>query len=305
MPTLDALIGAGHRVPLVVSQPDRAVGRSSRLRPPAVKQAAEAHGIEVFQPLRVRNTAFRERLAAARPDALVVVAYGRILTRAVLDLGRLGAVNVHFSLLPAYRGAAPVQWTLARGETLTGVTTMLMNEGMDEGDILLRRELSIEPGEHAPALAGRLASCGAGLLLETLDRLERGALVARAQDHPRATYAPRLSPKDGEYDPGLTAREIEGRVRGFDPWPGLWARIGERRFRLLEAQAVDLSFSGVPPGRVIELRPEGLIVACAADTTLLWTRLQPEGKRALEARDAVNGRHVRPGDQLGRPDATR
>jgi len=305
VPTLDALIGAGHRVPLVVSQPDRPVGRSSSLRPPAVKVAAAAHGIEVFQPRKVRNTAFRERLAAARPDVLVVVAYGRILTRPVLDLGRLGAVNVHFSLLPAYRGAAPVQWTLARGESVTGVTTMSMNEGMDEGDILLQRELPIESGEHAPALAGRMASCGAELLLETLDRLDSGILAPRVQDHEQASYAPRLTPADGSYDPRLTAQEIEGRVRGFDPWPGVWAGIGERRLRLLEARALDGGSEEAAAGQVIELSSEGLVVACAANTALLLTRLQPAGRRALAARDAVNGRHVRPGDRLVRPDASR
>jgi methionyl-tRNA formyltransferase len=298
VPSLDALIEAGHEPVLVVTQPDRPSGRSRRPLPPPVKRAALAHGLEVFQPTRVRGAAFRERLAADRPDLLVVVAYGRILPARVLALGSAGAVNVHFSLLPAYRGAAPVQWALAGGETVTGVTTMLMNEKMDEGDILLQRETAIEPGEHAPALEHRLAGIGAALLVETLGELGAGTLTPRPQDHARATLAPLLSRADGAIRPDLRAEAIEGRVRGFDPWPGVWLSRGGKRLRLVEARALEGSAPGVPAGSLTELTREGLLMVCGEGTRLLVSRVQPEGGRVLEARDAVNGRHLRAGDRL-------
>ncbi|NIX18796.1 MAG: methionyl-tRNA formyltransferase, partial [Actinobacteria bacterium] len=190
VPTLEALIRSDHEVPLVVTRPDRAVGRSRRPIPPPVKRAATEAGLPVLQPTKVRAPEFRETLASQAPDALMVVAYGRILPRSVLEVPRLGPINVHFSLLPRYRGAAPVQWALARGESRTGVTTMLMSEGLDEGDVLLEREVAIEPGEHAPALESRLAVLGAELALETLTGLAAGRIEPRPQDPERATYAP-------------------------------------------------------------------------------------------------------------------
>jgi methionyl-tRNA formyltransferase len=293
-----ALIDAGHDVPLVVTQPDRPAGRSRRPVAPPVKQAALERGSRVFQPAKVRNRAFREELATASPDLLVVVAYGRILPGPVLRLAARGAVNVHFSLLPAYRGAAPVQWALARGEERTGVTTMMMNERMDEGDILLQREVPIEAGEHAPRLEARLAGVGAELLLETLAGIEAGKVVPRPQRHERATLAPLLSRPDGEIGPGLSASEIEGRVRGFDPWPGVWLRRSGRRLRIVEARALAGAGESEPAGTITELAPEGLIMICGGGTRLLLTRVQPEGRRVLTARDAVNGRQLQPGDRL-------
>jgi len=298
VPALDALIEAGHDVALVVTQPDRPAGRSRRPLPSAVKQAALERGLELFQPVKVRGAAFRERLAAGRPDILVVVAYGRILPGPVLALGPGGAVNVHFSLLPAYRGAAPVQWALARGEAVTGVTTMLMNEKMDEGDILLQREVAITPGEHAPALERRLADVGSTLLVETVRDLQAGRLVPRRQDHSAATLAPLLSRADGEIAPDLRADEIEGRVRGFDPWPGVWLARAGRRLRLVEVRAAQGLDPGQPPGSLTELTREGLVMVCGGGTRLLLVGVQPEGRRVLGARDAVNGRHLQVGDRL-------
>ncbi len=298
VPAINALIDAGHEIGLVVTQPDRPSGRSRRPAAPPVKQVAVVHGLEVSQPYKVRNEAFRESIASRKPDLLVVVAYGRILPGEVLRAAPLGAVNVHFSLLPRYRGAAPVQWALARGESVTGVTTMLMNERMDEGDILLQREVAIAPGEHAPALQERLAAIGAELLLETLSGVESGSIEPRPQDHALATMAPIIKKSDGEADPALHAREIEGRVRGFDPWPGVWLRRSGKRLRLVEVRALDASPRKEPAGLIAGLTPEGLVMVCGEGSSLLLTKVQPEGRRALSARDAVNGRQIEVGDRL-------
>jgi methionyl-tRNA formyltransferase len=291
---------AGHEVSLVVTQPDRPSGRSRAPAQPPVKRFALERGIELFQPTKVRNAAFREKIASSKPEALVVVAYGRILPGKVLGIARLGSINVHFSLLPKYRGAAPVQWTLVNGEEVTGVSTMLMNEKMDEGDILLQRRLRISAGEHAPALQERLSEMGAGLLLETLAGLRDGSIEPRPQRHDEASLAPMISKEDGEIDPDLTAREIEGRIRGFDPWPGVWLRRGRKRLRVVEGRALDTPPRDLPVGEIAELTPEGLVMVCGGGSCLLLAAIQPEGKRVLTARDAVNGRQLQVGDRLER-----
>jgi methionyl-tRNA formyltransferase len=298
VPAFSALVDAGHEIDLVVTQPDRPSGRSRTPAAPPVKEFALELGLEVSQPTKVRNEAFGESIASRKPDLLVVVAYGRILPGKVLRTAPLGAVNVHFSLLPLYRGAAPVQWALARGESITGVTTMLMNERMDEGDILLQREVAIAAAEHAPALQERLAAIGAELLLETLSGLQSGSIEPRPQDHALATMAPIIEKSDGEIDPGLHAREIEGRVRGFDPWPGVWLRRSGKRLRLVEGRALDTTPREEPAGRIAELTAEGLVMVCGEGSSLLLTKVQPEGRRALSARDAVNGRQIQVGDRL-------
>jgi methionyl-tRNA formyltransferase len=300
VPSLQTLLDAGQKPELVVTQPDRPAGRGRRPTAPPIKQLALEHGLDVYQPEKVRVRSFRERVAQCRPDLLVVVAYGRILPMRVLELAGHGAVNVHFSLLPRYRGAAPVQWALARGEALTGVTTILMNEKMDEGDVLMAREVPIEDEEHAPALGQRLAQVGATLLAETLDGLSRGELVPRRQDHELATLAPMLTRDDGRVDPGLDAVEIERRVRGFDPWPGVWLSRSGKRMRLNDVRALDEDPVSDLPGRLLELRPEGIVMACGGGTRLLIRVLQPEGKRPTVARDAVNGRQIASGDRLER-----
>jgi methionyl-tRNA formyltransferase len=300
VPSLETLLDARLRPVLVVTQPDRPAGRGRRPTIPAVKRSALDNGLDVYQPEKVRGRSFRERLQQCRPDLLVVVAYGRILPPRVLELAGLGAVNVHFSLLPRYRGAAPVQWALARGETVTGVTTMLMNERMDEGDVLLAREVPIEDREHAPSLAERLALHGAALLVETIEKLNLGELTPRPQNHEEATVAPLLRREDGEIDPGLDAVEIEGRVRGFDPWPGVWLSRDGRRLRLTEVRALDEEPTPDSPGRLLELRADGMVMACGGGSRLLLESIQPEGKRPLAARDAVNGRQIASGDRLER-----
>jgi methionyl-tRNA formyltransferase len=263
-----------------------------------VKLAAVEAGVPVHQPRGVRGPEFHERVASIAPDVLVVVAYGRILGEPLLRLAPHGAVNVHFSLLPAYRGAAPVQWALVRGETTTGVTTMLMNERLDEGDLLLQREVAIAPGEHAPALESRLAVVGAGLLVETLAGLAARTIAPRPQDSRVATLAPLLSKADGAGDPQWTAREIEGRVRGFDPWPGVWFAREGRRVRVAAARAEEGALADLPPGTLAAAAGGGLWMACGGGTKLRLLRLQPEGSREMTIADALNGRRIQAGDRL-------
>ena len=301
IPSLLRLLDTGSEIAGVVTRPDRPVGRSRSPVAPPVKRVAMERGLVVLQPLKVRNTAFREELLSLRPDALVVVAYGRILPAAVLEIGAHGAINLHFSLLPRYRGAAPVQWALARGEAVTGVTTMQVEPQLDAGAILLQREVEIETGEHAPGLERRLAETGAELLSETLAAVAAGRASPRPQDPDEATTAPRLRVEDGLISPEWPATEIEGRVRGFDPWPGAWVLHRGRRLRLVQARSLAGGPLDVPAGTLLEEGP-GLVMACGDGTRLLLLRIQPEGRRALGVRDALNGRHLAPGERFERLD---
>jgi methionyl-tRNA formyltransferase len=299
---LDAILVAGHDVPLVVTRPDRPLGRKKTPRPPPVKVFATSRGLRVIQPDNVRSHEFVETIVTASPGALAVVAYGRILTRHVLDAARHGAINLHFSLLPAYRGAAPVQWALASGEDATGVTTFRIDEGLDTGDLLGQRQVAIAPGEHAPALLARLAVTGAALLVETLGGLAAGSIRPTPQDHDRATTAPILTPRDGLWDPSWTARELEGRVRGFDPWPGVWAKRRGKRIRVVDAHALPGAITNDVPGTVLELDGEGVRLSCAGGTVAILGSVHPDGGRAMRAREAVNGRLLCPGDRIERPE---
>ncbi len=298
VPALRALLSAGHSLALAVTQPDRPAGRSTVPLPPPVKEAALAAGLPLVQPDRVKEERFLRTIEAAAPDVLVVVAYGRILPEPILAAAPHGAVNVHFSLLPRWRGAAPVQWALASGDAVTGVTTMRMNALLDEGDVLLRAQARIEDGEHAPALADRLSTVGAALLVETLARIEEGTVTPVPQDPAFATYAPRLAAADGDVGPALPARAIEGRVRGFDPWPGAWLRHRGRRIRLAEARALAGETSSEPSGTILGLSGDSLRIVCGGGSVLAVSSLQPDGRRVMGARDAVNGRVLRPGERI-------
>lgn len=300
VPTLDALLGHGHDVPFVVTRPDRPVGRSAAPRPPAVKARAAAAGVPVLQPASVKDPSFVATLEEAAPDALVVVAFGRLLPPAVLDAAPHGAINVHFSLLPALRGAAPVAWALARGARETGVTTFRLDRGLDTGDVLLQRAVPILPREHAPALLARLAILGSELLLATLDALAAGAVTPRPQDARLATAAPLLTREDGVWDPSWSAAELEGRSRGFDPWPGVWARCRGRRLRLVDVAALDGLRAEESPGTVVASKDEALRLVCARGTVAALEAVQVEGRRVVTAREAVAGRQLAPGDRLER-----
>jgi methionyl-tRNA formyltransferase len=299
VPALQALIAAGHEIALVVSQPDRPVGRSQQMTAPPVKETAVAAGLEVTQPEKIRNNAeFRTRLEAIAPDAIIVVAYGRIIPPWMLALPRMGCINLHGSLLPKYRGAAPIQWAVAMGEAVTGNTTMLLEEGLDTGPILLQQEIAIAPEQTAADLFDVLAKEGAPLLVETLAGLEDGTIVPRPQDHARATLAPILDRTDGHMDfAGRTAMEIWNRWRGFQPWPGAYTALDGKKLIAHKLRVAEKSAVGVPG--TIDLTDHQLLVACAQNTWIEITELQLEGKKRMASSDFLRGAGLMPGMRLG------
>ena len=299
VPTLEALIAAGHELALVVSQPDRPVGRTQQMTAPPVKETALAAGLEVTQPEKIKNNAeFRARLEAIAPDAIVVVAYGRIIPPWTLGLPRLGCINLHASLLPKYRGAAPIQWAVAMGEAVTGNTTMLLEEGLDTGPILLQREVTIRPEQTAADLFEVLAIDGAPLLVETLAGLENGSITPRRQDDSRATLAPILAREDGRMDfAGRTATELWNRWRGFQPWPGAFTFLHGKKL-IAHRMQVDGKTAPGEPGTA-DLSGGHLLVACAQNTWIEITELQLEGKKRMTASEFLRGAGLKPGTRLG------
>jgi methionyl-tRNA formyltransferase len=298
VPTLEALVAAGHSVPLVVTQPDRPRGRGMELAASPVKEAALRLGIPVSQPAAIKNNAeFRAQLEALRPDAIVVVGYGRIIPQWMIDLPRLGNLNLHASLLPKYRGAAPIQWAIASGETVTGVTTMRIDAGLDTGDILRQREMPILPDDTAETLAPRLATVGADLMVETLRGLQSGEVKPIPQDHSKATLAPILKREDGRMDFSRTAAELLNRMRGFRPWPGAFTSFRGKNMQVHRAEPVQFP-SQLSPG-ALAVDAARLLVGCAEGTTLNLAEIQLDGKRRMSAQEFVNGYHPKPGERLG------
>jgi methionyl-tRNA formyltransferase len=298
VPSLERLAVAGFEIQLVVTQPDRPQGRGMAMTAPPVKQSALKLGFPVIQPEKIKkNEEFRAQLEALHPDAFIVVGYGRIIPPWMLQLPRHGNINVHASLLPKYRGAAPVQWAIAHGETVSGVTTMLLNEGLDTGDILLQKEMAIRPEDTALTYAPRLAELGADLIVETLHGLGDKTITPVPQDHAQATLAPILKKEDGLVDFSRTAIEINNRLRGFQPWPGAYTLFRGKSLKLIAARSED-ALANLAPG---ELRTgdEKLFVGCGARTVLELLQLQPEGKKAMAAREFINGYHPAPGERLG------
>ncbi len=288
VPTVDALARAGHQILAVVAQPDRPAGRGKALKAPATKAWALANRVPVLQPEKVRDGALAAALAALKPDALVVTAYGRILGRDLLTLAPLGAVNVHASLLPRWRGAAPIQWAVASGDTETGVTIMQMDEGLDTGDLLLTRTLAIGAEETAEALAPRLAALGGEAIVEALPLLAAGELVPVKQAEAEVTLAPILEKADGRLDFSRPAAELACRVRGFTPWPGAFTSLSGKVLKVHRAAAL-AGGAGLGPTGTVTVAGGTLRVACGGDTALELLEVQPEGKRRMAARDFVNG----------------
>jgi methionyl-tRNA formyltransferase len=292
VPTLQALLAAGHDLALVVTQPDRPVGRTRQLTAPPVKEIALAAGLAVTQPEKIRNNAdFRTHLEGIAPDAIVVVAYGRIIPRWMLDLPKLGCVNLHGSLLPKYRGAAPIQWAVAMGETVTGNTTMLLEEGLDTGPILLQQTIPIGPEQTAADLFGALAAAGAPLVVETLAGLADGTILPRAQDHSLATLAPILDREDGRMNfVARTATELKNRWRGFQPWPGAFTSLEGKKFIVHRMEVVEPSRLGgeAGPGQV-HVEGNRLFVACAGNTWIELIEIQIEGKKRMTAAEFLRG----------------
>jgi methionyl-tRNA formyltransferase len=296
VPTLEALVSSGFEVRLVVTQPDRPRGRGLEMAPSPIKSRALELGLPFAQPDKIRNNEeFRAQLAALKPEAIVVVGYGRIIPPWMIDLPRLGNINLHASLLPKYRGAAPIQWAIAMGETVTGVTTMRIDPGLDTGDILLQRNILIAAEDTAETLAPRLAAIGADLMVETLPGLAAGTIQPRPQDHSRATLAPILKREDGLIDFRRPEPEILNRLHGFQPWPGAFTSF---RGKQLHVWAAKPAAASLPPG---EIRVEGerLLVGCGQNTALELLEVQPEGKKRMAARDFVHGYRPKPGEKLG------
>ncbi|MBN2199303.1 MAG: methionyl-tRNA formyltransferase [Candidatus Aminicenantes bacterium] len=296
LPALERLLGDGHEVAAVVTQPDKPAGRGKLLTPCAVKRFALSRGLAVLQPERIRNDpSIKDRLEDVRPDVHIVVAYGQILPAPILFLPRRRTLNVHFSLLPKYRGAAPVAWSILRGETRTGVTLMELNERMDEGDILAQEETDIRPDETAASLEKRLAVLGAGLLAESLGRIDR--LERRPQDSRLATYAPKLRKEDGRLDWAQEAEAVDRRVRAFTPWPSAFTGFRDRRVIVLEGRVNPENTGKSVPGTILSSSGEGLRVACGRDIYVV-ERLQPENKKPMSAWDFSLGARIRDGERF-------
>ena len=295
VPTLERLVDSGNDVHLVLTQPDRPKGRGLELVAPPVKQAAERMGIPVYQPEKIKaNEELRLKLENIRPDAIIVVGYGRIIPTWMLELPKHGNLNLHASLLPKYRGAAPIQWAIAGGENVTGVTTMRLDEDLDTGDILLQKEIAIAAEDTSVTLTPRLAAIGAELILETLRGLQSGSLHPQKQDDSQATLAPVLKKEDGKMDFSRSAQEVYNRFRGFQPWPGAFTRF---RGKGLSITAMRPTPEEVRP---LELRVTGgqMFVGCGDNRAIELLEVQPEGKQRMSAKDFVHGYRPTTGENM-------
>ncbi len=296
VPTLEKLVEAGFGISLVVTQPDRPKGRGLDLVRSPVKGSALRMNLPIVQPERIKNNEeFRAQLTSLKPDAIIVVGYGRIIPQWMLDLPPLGSLNLHASLLPKYRGAAPIQWAIANGETVTGVTTMRIDAGLDTGDILLQRELHIAPDDTAETLAPRLAAIGADLMDDTLRALQRGTIHPRPQDNSQSSLAPILKKEDGLIVFSRSAADIFNRIRGFQPWPGAHTKFRGKNLQIIHAlPAPDV----LPPGE-LRVASDRVLVGCGHQTSLELLEIQLEGKKRTSAADFVRGYRPRPGEMLG------
>ncbi len=299
VPTLEALIGAGHDIPLVVTQPDRPIGREQKLHAPPVKMIAEGAGLRVVQPEKIKtNLEFEALLREIAPDAIVVVAYGRIIPKWMLDLPKFGCINLHASLLPKYRGAAPIQWAVACGERETGNTTMLLEEGLDTGPILLQRRVPIDPTQTAAELFEILSVSGAPLVVETLVGLAEGLIQPTAQNHAEAILAPLLTREDARIDfAGRTAQEIYNRWRGFQPWPGAWTTLAQKK--LIVHRMTVAEFGALANPGEVRVFEECIQVACRENTWLELKEVQLEGKRRMSAEEFLRGNVLDDSAMLG------
>ena len=298
VPTLEKLVCTGFRVRLVATQPDRPSGRGMQLAPSPVKQTALALDLPIAQPEKIKNNdEFRAQLESIKPEAIIVVGYGRIIPQWMIDLPKLGNINLHASLLPKYRGAAPIQWAIATGENVTGVTTMRIDAGLDTGDILLQSEERILPEDTALTLAPRLAQTGAELMISTLVGLKNGAITPRPQDDAKATLAPILKREDGLIDFSHSAVDAWNRLRGFQPWPGAFTSF---RGKMLHIHAaIPVPAVGVVPPAHFAIENDRLLMGFAHGTALEVRELQVEGKKRMSAHDFINGYRPRSDDILG------
>ena len=294
--TLEQLIQGPDTVAGVVTQPDRPAGRGQKSIPSPVRRVAESHGIPVVAPEKIRAPEFLKTLMGWKPEIFVVVAYGRILPKTILDLAPYGCLNVHYSLLPKYRGAAPAAWTIINGESTTGVTTMKLVEKMDAGPIYLQEATEVASGETTGSLQAKLTPIGARLLRETLRRLQEGLLMPQEQDESAATFAPILKKEDGLIQWDQPAMMIERRVRGFEPWPGTYSHIGEKLLKIHRVNVVAADTKG-SPGEVMRADAGGLWVATSSGFLGL-EEVQLENRKRLSGVEFIRGARIKPGDRL-------
>lgn len=304
--SLEALIEGGHDILAVVTQPDRPKGRKKTLTPPPVKEAAIRHGLKVLQPERLRGSDTVDEIARLQPELIVTAAYGQILPRAVLDIPPLGCINVHGSLLPRYRGGAPIQRAIMNGETVTGVTIMYMAEGLDTGDMISRVEIPIREEDTSGTIFAKLSEAGAKLLMETLPSIESGTVQAEKQDEAEATYAPNLSREDERIDWSRSAQALYNQVRGLLPMAGAFTLLNGESFKVWGCKPSQsgsgLSPSGQPAGTVLKTSDSGILVQ-TGDGTLLLTDIQPAGKKAMPAAEWLKGARLADGSRFGGSEA--
>ncbi|MBW3670668.1 MAG: methionyl-tRNA formyltransferase [Acidobacteria bacterium] len=296
VPTLEAISRSDHDIALVIAQPDRPAGRGMKLKKPAVAERAMGLGLSIRQPEMVRSEEFLRSVKELRPDVGVVIAYGKILPKTLLDIPPHGFLNVHASLLPKYRGAAPIQRAIEDGLRRTGVSIMQLDEQMDHGPVLATRTAPIGSDERAPDLFDNLASLGAELLVETLGRIEGGEITPVEQDHAKATFAPKIEKSEGEIQLKDSASSIYNRFRAFWPWPGIWVTAADEPLKLLEILPADLT-SSEKPGTILEIGEEAIIVATRR-SSLRIEQVQRPGRRAVTAADYARGRRLEPGMSL-------
>ena len=299
VPSLRALLENGYEVVGVFCQPDRPKGRGHKLAACPVKELAQSAGIPVFQPERIKREEGVAMLKSCAPDLCVTAAFGQLLSQEILDIPPLGTINVHSSLLPKHRGSAPINWSIIKGDPVTGVTTMFTDKGMDTGDILLTRETPIGPAENAGELSDRLAVMGAELLIETIRALEAGTLTRIPQDHEAATYEPKMDKELGRIDWSKPAQELDWLVRGTTPWPGAFTTLGEQTIKVFELDILDGPASGAPGEIVAADAKRGLVVSCG-DHDVALAQIQMPGAKRMNAKDYLRGHTMETGVCLGK-----
>ena len=298
VPTLTHLLAQpDFEILAVITQPDRPRGRGQEVSFSAIKETALAKKLPLFQPEKIRTPESEQFLQERNPDAIIIIAYGQIIPARLLNIPKLCWINAHASLLPKYRGAAPIQWAIANGETVTGVTTMRIDAGMDTGDMLLQRELPIGPDERSPELASRLAELSASLMVETLDALRNGSLQPRPQNHADANLAPLLKKDDGRIDWALPAQTIYNRMRGFAPWPGAYAVFAGATCQIVGHPVSKQDELSLAPGE-IRVRNSELLVGCGRETLLGVSRVKVQGRKEVSALEFANGAHLQPGERF-------
>ena len=296
--TLEALIAAGHEITLVVSQPDKPKGRGHELAPTPVKETALKHGLKVFQPKRLKDPETIRTLEETPADAIVVIAFGQIVPASILHMKKYGCINVHGSLLPKYRGAAPIQWAVIDGERESGVTIMQMDEGLDTGDMLLKGSVVLDEKETSGSLFDKLSALGASLCVEALEKLEKGELTPEKQGESPTEYARMLTKEMGELDFSRDAVTLERLIRGFNPWPSAYTRLGDKTLKIWAADVCEKKDPKKQPGTVTEVAKQDFTVACG-EGALKITELQLQGKKRMDTAAFLRGYHLEAGMKLG------